>query len=935
MEKIKVLLFAANPRGTGPLDLARANSARSTRKYAWAHSGARPGLILVPGTRPVDLLRKLNENQPQVVHFSSHGSPDAIILESGEGEASGPDVPGIRSADERDMKKVGPEEVAVVGFGQGEPQVVSKTALVNVLRSCNEGNLRLVVLNACSTRAHAEVLTEVVDCVVSMNQTITDRAAIKFAASFYGALAFGRSVDKAFEQGVARLSMEGIAESDTPELLVRAGVDASHIVLVSSVASDGGGSAAGYFTVQREAIEEHVRRFIGRVAVSKALDRFLARHSRGYFVIRGAPGQGKSAVACHLINSRGWAHHLINRTGGRSDARLILRSVIAQLAPRMEPDRSLPDSIPELAKAFEDLLARSAARAGRLVLVVDALDELSEDAGPDPPFLVTEGLPANVYVIVTARPGDRLDQLLEALHSTPHELYDLGPLEAHEVGTILRAGRPDFDDAMIALAGKASKGNPLFLRAVADALERDPDYDLRDLPSSIEGFFRRALGGLNGRRDPLLTEVLGLLAAALKPLSLRELAQITGTAFQREIHEKGIRHIRQFLVNVDEGYSFYHARFHEFITHELLYEDELPHFHAKLATWLRRPECLTSNYRYIALAHHLDRAGDRDGLWATVEPGFLREKIRRFDYSALEDVALLARDAIETGDPSRVERCIELVEGLRQVAGGDLIDEARRTIQGRRLVATATRNRIETPEPPHVSGMEVYIGMLPKSTVGADFVEAARTTDGLLLALGDAPGVGLKGAFVARFVGGLVRRLAKRPGALRLDELLEDVDRILAPHPFFDMVSLQCVVVNSSTGTLAIAGAGHPHPVLYSPRRGRCDRLPVGDDLLLARMRCGGPSARRRERHFEIYPGDVLIMVCDGLTEAHGMTAEPYGYRFERLIPALCHHGPRAIGEAIIGDWLVHSDGSDYMDDVTVVVVAMNDNGPTQAPLEK
>ena len=124
------------------------------------------------------------------------------------------------------MKLVRPDEVESAGFDQGPPQVVSKSALVNVLRSCNEGNLRLVVLNACNTRPQAEALTEVVDCVVSMNRTITDRAAIKFAASFYGALAFGRSVRKAFEQGVARLSAEGIAESDTPELLVRAGVDA-------------------------------------------------------------------------------------------------------------------------------------------------------------------------------------------------------------------------------------------------------------------------------------------------------------------------------------------------------------------------------------------------------------------------------------------------------------------------------------------------------------------------------------------------------------------------------------------------------------------------------------------------------------------------------------------------------------------------------------
>ena len=117
---------------------------------------------------------------------------------------------------------------------QGQPQVVSKSALVNVLRSCDEGNLRLVVLNACHTRSQAEALTEVVDCVVSMNRTISDRAAIKFAASFYGALAFGRSVQRAFDQGVARLRAEGIAEADTPELLVRAGIDASRVMLVGA-----------------------------------------------------------------------------------------------------------------------------------------------------------------------------------------------------------------------------------------------------------------------------------------------------------------------------------------------------------------------------------------------------------------------------------------------------------------------------------------------------------------------------------------------------------------------------------------------------------------------------------------------------------------------------------------------------------------------------
>src|SRR5262249_46759301 len=127
-------------------------------------------LILVPGTRPVDLLRKLNENQPQVVHFSSHGDPDQLVLESGGPEAAGADPVGVRlrSPDERDMKSIRPS--AVEGSSQAAPHGVHRSALVRVLRSCDEGNLRLVVLNACNTRPQAEALIEVVDCVVSMNR---------------------------------------------------------------------------------------------------------------------------------------------------------------------------------------------------------------------------------------------------------------------------------------------------------------------------------------------------------------------------------------------------------------------------------------------------------------------------------------------------------------------------------------------------------------------------------------------------------------------------------------------------------------------------------------------------------------------------------------------------------------------------------------------
>ncbi len=57
MEKIKVLLFAANPRGTSPLDLPREFREIDDEVQRGPFRDA-VELILVPGTRPVDLLRK-------------------------------------------------------------------------------------------------------------------------------------------------------------------------------------------------------------------------------------------------------------------------------------------------------------------------------------------------------------------------------------------------------------------------------------------------------------------------------------------------------------------------------------------------------------------------------------------------------------------------------------------------------------------------------------------------------------------------------------------------------------------------------------------------------------------------------------------------------------------------------------------------------------
>ena len=115
----------------------------------------------------------------------------------------------------------------------GRPKPVSKAALVSLFRTLRD-NIRVVLLNACFSRPQAEAIIQVSDCAIGMKTAIGDQAAITFAASFYRAIAFGRSVQAAFEQGTTALMLEGIPEEDTPELLVRAGANASEIFLLNS-----------------------------------------------------------------------------------------------------------------------------------------------------------------------------------------------------------------------------------------------------------------------------------------------------------------------------------------------------------------------------------------------------------------------------------------------------------------------------------------------------------------------------------------------------------------------------------------------------------------------------------------------------------------------------------------------------------------------------
>lgn len=155
--------------------------------------------------RPQDLQQALLEDEPVVVHFSGHGGGSSgIVLHSQM---------------------------------QGAEHLVAEAALVDLFRVLKD-DIRLVVLNACYSEVQAQAIVKEIDFVVGMSDSVADDAARVFAAAFYRGLAFGRSVQTAFDLGINELRLVGLDdEDDIPNLLIRSGVDANSTKLVGTGSS--------------------------------------------------------------------------------------------------------------------------------------------------------------------------------------------------------------------------------------------------------------------------------------------------------------------------------------------------------------------------------------------------------------------------------------------------------------------------------------------------------------------------------------------------------------------------------------------------------------------------------------------------------------------------------------------------------------------------
>ncbi|MBK8492807.1 MAG: hypothetical protein IPL49_18470 [Saprospirales bacterium] len=76
-----------------------------------------------------------------------------------------------------------------------------------------------MVLNSCFSETQAIAIARHVPYVVGMTSAISTKAAIQFSAGFYGAIASGEEIPRAFELGENLLNLNNLPDRAAPRLI--------------------------------------------------------------------------------------------------------------------------------------------------------------------------------------------------------------------------------------------------------------------------------------------------------------------------------------------------------------------------------------------------------------------------------------------------------------------------------------------------------------------------------------------------------------------------------------------------------------------------------------------------------------------------------------------------------------------------------------------
>jgi len=253
----------------------------------------------------------------------------------------------------------------------------------------------------------------------------------------------------------------------------------------------------------------------------------------------------------------------------------------------------------------------------------------------------------------------------------------------------------------------------------------------------------------------------------------------------------------------------------------------------------------------------------------------------------------------------------------------------RRQVEEQRVAAARLAGELEAarqiqmgslPQPaaayPGEKRFELYARLEPAHEVGGDLYDFFRLDDDhLFFMIGDVTGKGLPGSLFMAISKALYKSIALRRHG-HVAAMMREADAEISRDNTEELyVTVLAGILDARTGALEYCSAGHA-----------LERLQEGGGPPLCWV--DGFPYPAAERSLD--PGDTLVLITDGITEAAGADGRFYGRpRLEALLAGLGTAASAVeVGEAIRRDVATFTGGAEPSDDMAVLVIRFNGASP-------
>ncbi len=261
------------------------------------------------------------------------------------------------------------------------------------------------------------------------------------------------------------------------------------------------------------------------------------------------------------------------------------------------------------------------------------------------------------------------------------------------------------------------------------------------------------------------------------------------------------------------------------------------------------------------------------------------------------------------------------------------IDESRTALADKERLARELEiaARIQTsilPRNMSVDGLEITAKMMTATEVGGDYYAVLPTERGCWIAIGDASGHGLTSGLVMMMAQTGVATLVHSEPHAKPSAVLRTLNRVLFENVHDRLQAERHMTLSllryETNGTLVVAGA-HMDAVVWRAATQTIEMLATKGTFLAITDDIDHVNV---EQQWSLQPGDLLVLLTDGVTEAEDAKGTQFGY--EGVVEEIEARATQPVGviqNALFDAVTRHSPT--LADDCTIVVLRYVGRGET------